>query len=85
MLYILCCVDRVIFHSGLPHFKGGCGGSMVSLVVVSTDVSLDNWPQVCSLLHPLNEDETKAGKALVGEPWFQSLSVSFQNPQTALQ
>lgn len=39
--YILCCVVRVIFHSGLPHFKGGCGGSMVSLVVVSTDVSSD--------------------------------------------
>lgn len=21
-LYILCCVDQVIFHSGLPHFRG---------------------------------------------------------------
>ncbi len=25
--YILCCVDQVIFHSGLPHFRGGCGVS----------------------------------------------------------
>lgn len=21
--YILCCVDQLIFHSGLPHFQGG--------------------------------------------------------------
>lgn len=26
-MYILCCVDQVIFHSGLPHFRGGCGVS----------------------------------------------------------
>ncbi len=25
--YILCCVDQVIFHSRLPHFRGGCGVS----------------------------------------------------------
>lgn len=26
--YILCCVDRLIFHSGLPHFLGGGGGGL---------------------------------------------------------
>lgn len=75
-----------IFHSGLPLCRGLWMECVVSLVVVSTDVSLDKLTPLYVLSSIFRmKTRPKQGPSPLSRAHLGHLSVPFQDSQAALQ